>query len=129
MKYLLCGTGMDCILLCSAVKLTVDDLGVVQEELYGARTHWYNMGLKLGLKPDALDTIKSTCSGDPSECFRDMLKGYLKKVTPLPSWRTLAEALKSSTVGEQQLAEKVEGKHCTLLSSSNEPGDNFFIGE
>lgn len=77
---------------------------MVQEELYETRTHWYNMGLKLGLKPDVLDAIKSRCFGDPRECFLEMLKDYLK--TSTPSWRTLVEALRSPTVGQQQLAKK-----------------------
>ena len=118
MKFLYCsvyGTAMaiGCILLCSTVVLTVNDLGVVQEELYGARTHWYNIGLKV----DTLDTIRITCSGEPSECFREVLKRYLQRVTPLPSWRSLVEALRSPTVDQPQLAEKVERKYCCVLNT------------
>lgn len=83
----------------------MDDLCVVQEALYVVRTHWYNMGLKLGLKPDVLDTIEIQCSGDPSICFRETLKKYLKTITP--SWTAIVEALKSPTVDQPQLAEKV----------------------
>ena len=85
---------------------------MVQEELYAARTHWYNLGLKLGLKPDVLDTIKIQCSGDPSECFQVTLKDYLKTITPWPSWMALVEALRSPIVDQPQLAEKVEKKYC-----------------
>ncbi len=98
--------------LCLIVKpLGVDDLRVVQKELYVARPHWYNMGLELGLKPDVLDAIKFRCSGD--ECFRETLKDYLKMTTP--SWMALVEALRSPTVGQSQLAEKVEQKYCPSL--------------
>ena len=85
---------------------------MVQEELYGVRTRWYNLGLKLGLKADTLDAIKSKCSGDPNECFQEMLKDFLKKTTPSPSWRSLADALRSPIVDQPQLAEKVEQTHC-----------------
>ena len=91
----------------------MDDLCEVQEELYAARAHWYNLGLKLGLKPDVLHAIETRCSEDPSKRFRDTLKEYLK--TTIPSWRTLVEALRSPTVGQPQLAEKLEQKHCPAL--------------
>ena len=91
--------------------LSVDDLCAVQKELYDARPHWYNLGLELGLKPGALDAIKSRCSGD--ECFRETLKEYLKTTTP--SWRALVEALRSPTVGQPKLAETVEQKYCPAL--------------
>ena len=99
-------------ILCSTVKpLGVDDLCVVQEELYVARTRWYNLGLKLGLKPDVLDAIETQCSENPDKCFRETLKDYLKTVTP--SWRALVEALRSPIVNQPQLAEKVENKYCS----------------
>ena len=103
------------ILFSSTAKLTVNNLDVVLEELYGVRTHWYNMGLKLKLKANTLDAIKSKCSGDPSECFREILKRYLQRVTPLPSWRSLVEALRSPIVDQPQLAEEVERRYCQAL--------------
>ena len=95
----------------------MNDLVVVQEELYNVRPHWYNLGLKLGLKPGALDAIKTQCSGD--ECFRETLKDYLKTTTP--SWRALVEALRSPTVGQLQLAEEVEQKYCPTLKMLGKP--------
>ena len=101
--------------------LGVDDLSVVLEELFAIRSHWNPMGLKLGLKVDTLDAIKQQCCGDPRDCFQEMLKNYLKKTNPLPSWRSLIEALKSPTVDQPQLAKKLEkqycpGKHFTAIS-------------
>ena len=109
--------------LCSIVEspLRVDDLCVVLEELYVARSHWYNLGLGLGLKFDVLDTIKTRCSGNPMECFRDTLKDYLKTVTP--SWRALVEALRSPIVDQPQVAEKVEKKYCP----ASRPGKYFVV--
>ena len=92
------------------------DLCEVQEELYAVRTHWYNLGLKLGLKPDVLDAIETQCSADPSRCFRETLKNYLKTISP--SWRALVGALRSPTVDKPQLAEKLEKKFC----SAQQPG-------
>ena len=98
---------------------------MVQEELYAARNHWYNLGLKLGLKSDVLDTIKIQCSEDPSNCFRDTLKDYLKTITP--SWRALVEALKSPTVNQPQLAEKVEKNYCSAWQPGKHPFHIFSV--
>jgi hypothetical protein len=93
--------------------LSAGDLSVVLEELYTVRTHWYFLGLKLGIKSDLLDDIGVRCSNKPKDCFCDTLKKYLNTVTP--SWRVLVEALRSPTVDQPQLAEEVEKKYCPVL--------------
>ena len=103
--------------------LSVNDLCVVLEELYEAQTCWYNFGLKLGLKPCALDAIKTRCSGD--ECFQETLKEYLKTTTP--SWRALVEALRSPIVNQPQLAEKVEQKYCPVLKLPSKLINTLYI--
>ena len=96
----------------STAVLGVKDLGMVQEELYDARTNWSNLGLSLRLNIITLDTIREQYSGDPKKCFPEMLKAYLKTTTPPPSWIALVEALKTKPVAEYHLAEELERKHC-----------------
>ncbi len=99
------------ILLCSPVKpLGLDDLCVLQDELYITQNRWYNLGLQLGLMPDELDTIEAQCRGDMSDCFREVLKNYLQTTTP--SWRAVIEALRSRTIDQPMLAKKLDQKYC-----------------
>ena len=89
----------------------MDDLGAVQEELYAARTSWYNLGLKLGLTVNNLDAIEGECNS--SNHFRKMLTKWLK-TAKFPSWNALADGLKSPTIAENQLAEEIEKKYCSI---------------
>ena len=84
-------------------ELNVKDLCVVQEAAWDARAMWYNIGLKLGIDPGTLDVIEG--NKDINERFRAMLTTWLKMVNPRPTWKALAEALRSPTVGYEHLTE------------------------
>ena len=47
-----------------------------------------------------------------------MLKQWLKRATPKPTWRALVDALRRDAVGEGQLAEELGVKYCNELPSS-----------
>jgi len=93
----------------------------VQRKLHAVTTSWYNLGLELGLKVPILDLIDTKYHGDPSQCFRDILKEWLRGIDPLPTWELVVIALKSPTVGEHQLAEEIEIQHLSLTSSRPPP--------
>lgn len=94
----------------------------VQRKLHAVTTSWYNLGLELGLKVPILDLIDTKYRGNPSKCFRRVLKEWLRGIDPLPTWELVVIALNSPTVGEHQLAEEIEIQHLSLtptqLSSS-----------
>jgi len=83
----------------------------VLEELYDANCSWYSIGLQLGLKTACLDKIKN-CSRDTSECFREMLKEWLKSNEEC-EWVILIAALRAKSVGEYSMAKSLEQKHIT----------------
>ena len=89
-----------------AGKLTIHDLGDVLEAAWKARVKWYNIGLKLGISADNLDSIEAT-SQNPDKCFTTMIKDWLRNGRPTPSWAAVANALKSPMVGYAQLAEEL----------------------
>jgi len=89
-------------------RLSVDDLGDVQRKIFAVKTEWYNLGLELGLRPPTLDSICNKHSGDPSQCFRQVLQEWLKGVNPPPTWQAMVNALKSPTVAEYQVAEQIQ---------------------
>ena len=54
-------------------------------------SEWENIGLCLGLC-DFEDSIKAKAKTPPS-CLREMLKLWLNRVDPPPTWKELAEAV------------------------------------
>jgi len=75
-------------------------LAAVQRKLFAVRTEWYNLGLELGQKVSTLDSISARYSGNPTECFRQVLKEWLKGINPPPTWQAMVNALKSPTVAQ-----------------------------
>ena len=67
---------------------------------------WYDIGVDLKISPDTLDEIRVDY-GDTKSRFREMLKVWLRRVQPHPTWSELAGALKSPMVGREDLAEKL----------------------
>ena len=91
----------------SSDDLSVDDLQQVQETTWDARAKWYNCGLALGLPAGTLNAFKETHRGDCDNCYRETLIEWLKGANPQPSWSALCKALKSPTVGHEELAESM----------------------
>ena len=95
-----------------SASLSLDDLGDVLEETLTSSTKWYEIGLRLKVPVDKLDSIRSQFS-DSKGFLCEMLKEWLKGAArSRPTWRALVEALRSQTVGEPKLADQLEAKHC-----------------
>ena len=84
--------------------LSDNDLSRLLRSAWEARSKWYNIGLELQLTPGTLDSIKAD-NDSVDDCFRVTLTTWLKG--PKPTLSSLAEALKSPTVGYGQLAEQI----------------------
>ena len=95
------------------LELSIGDLVYVRDEIYNARTKWYDIGLHLRIPVDDLDAIRrdpTLMVGDP---LCEVLKHWLKTaVEPKPTWSALIEALRSRTVREDALASELEKKYC-----------------
>lgn len=94
-------------------ELELEDLGDVFEEVFEARSKWYNIGLRLKVPVGSLETIKGE-NDDAADCLREMLKISLKSISHKLTWVSLVEALKSQTVGELPLADRVKTKYCSV---------------
>ena len=70
---------------------------------------WEDIGIMLGIV-DELQQIKADYPADCRSCLREMLKVWLKRVNPPPSWKAIAEAL--NFVGEDDIAELLKSKYC-----------------
>ena len=87
-----------------------NDLRIVQNSVWEARTQWYNLGLNLELTPDTLDSIEVANGRNPDHCFRAMLTKWLIECKQ-STWSALAEALRSPSVGLGHLAEQILQKN------------------
>ena len=91
--------------------LTISDLNLVNEEVRDTRAKWYHLGLELHLDPNDLDSIESSCRGNPSDCLLDTLKLFLKRTQPKPTWKMIVDAVGSRSVGHGLLADHIKTKY------------------
>ena len=101
-------------------QLSVNDLGVVMEELNNVSAKWYNIGLQLEVIVGTLDAIEKQYS-DPTDRLRKTLTSWLQTCVPPPTWTNIVEALKSSVVGEARLAADLEQKYCSSRPAPSIP--------
>ena len=94
-------------------ELTVSDLLQVQEQLFEARTAWYEIGLSLGINTGTLTAIRRDNS-KVNDCFREMLINWLESDLE-KSWKALANALKKEIVGYPSLATRIVEKQFMQL--------------
>ena len=87
--------------------LKIIDLHIIQRRTLNARPQWYNVGLELDISPDTLDAIKSDNRDICADCYRAILKRWLKGRNPRPTLGALAEALGSPSVNMAHLAEQL----------------------
>ncbi len=82
------------------MKLELKDL---VKELYQVAHKWEHIGVLLDIEIEKLDAIKTAENNMAQSCLREMLKIWMKRISPPPSWEPIAEAL--DRVDEQPLAE------------------------
>ena len=61
--------------------------------------------MELEITPDTLDAIKQDNTNKTEDCFRAMLTKWLREHQP--TWKALAEALRSPLVGRSNLAQEI----------------------
>ena len=76
--------------------------------MWEARSKWYNIGLEFGLTAGTLDAIKQSNHHVVDDCFRATLMEWMRNSKLKPTLSSLADALKSPTVGLAQLAEDIK---------------------
>ena len=94
-----------------SLAVTVPTLPDLLKELFGTvASNWENIGILLGIDDGLLSKIKADNHGESGNCLREMLRVWLKKVDPPPSWNLLVDTLKS--LGEEKLAEELRKRYC-----------------
>ena len=99
--------------ICSSSSLSLTSFKVVFEQLLCIRVEWYNFGLALGLSPCDVDAINVDNHGKCKPCLRETLITRIH-VKPL-TWREVVFALRSPTIGNNDLAEEIQSKFACCL--------------
>ena len=95
-------------------ELGEDDLRVVFKALHSVAKKYMFLGVEMKVKMSEIEKIQSQCS-DPDECLLKVLSIRLRKIPSL-TWRDVDTALRSDTVGEPQLADRVRRQYGHLYS-------------
>ena len=90
--------------------LSANDAAGMLDELLEVQNKSRIFGLKLKLPLHAVDSIHSTYS-QPEDRLLQVLIEFTKQVDPRPTWRVIANALRSPAVNLPHLARKVEKAH------------------
>ena len=80
------------------------------KELNSAASDWENIGIQLDVEDSDLKQVKADNSGDSKACLREMLRMWLSRVDPPPSWSAIVEAL--DNLGHQDIAQRISTKYC-----------------
>ena len=93
-------------------KLTTADIKTILEELATeASSKWYHIGIQLDVPPDELNSMRQQNGSDDKAKLCSVLLPWLK--SGKATWEALCAALKSGTVGDRSLAEKLKKDYCT----------------
>jgi hypothetical protein len=83
-------------------KLGTSELKGLLRELRRVANEWEDIGIELDIEEGQLRQIKSDNAGECNACLREMLRAWLSRVAPPPSWSAMADALDS--LGHQDIA-------------------------
>ena len=98
------------LIICSVLEQLVDILDVLKRCGF-PETRWQDLGLRLGLHKDTLDTIERNHPGDVSRCLTECLSQWLRRTDNVDSrggatWDSLSDALRS--MNEIAVADKLD---------------------
>ena len=90
-------------------KSAIPELKVLLRELQKGANEWEDIGIELDIEGQ-LRQINADKGGDSKACLREMLRVWLSRVSPPPSWLAMAVAL--DTLGHQDIATQLKSKYC-----------------
>ena len=80
-------------------------------ELFGkVANEWEEIGIQLEIEYSQLEYIRSDNAGDSIACLHEMLRVWLSRVAPPPSWSEMADAL--DMLGHEDIATHLRSTYC-----------------
>ena len=72
------------------------------------RNEWTLVAAHLGITSDHICSIQSVKQSNPMACYFDVFAAWKNKGSPPYTWATVIKALRSPSVGKDQLAKELE---------------------
>ena len=82
----------------------------VINEIWKVRASFYNLGMNLDIDTGTLDVAKR--KGDDGEALNLVIKKWLQKNKPKPTWKALIQALRKENIDAGALANEIAAKYC-----------------
>ena len=103
--------------MATAKDLTEDDLATLHEALYGIRKKCVEFGLQIGVNKSDIENIEA----QDSNLGRQLLEILTLRVkqSPALTWANIDKALRSCSVGEALLADKLQQSHSSRSNQDN----------
>ena len=89
---------------------TMPKLKGLLRELRQVASEWEDIGIELDIEDGKLKQIKSENAGDSKACLREMLRVWLSRVAPPPTWSSVVDALE--TLGHEDVAVSFRSNYC-----------------
>ena len=86
------------------------ELKVLLRELRRVANEWEDIGIELDIEEGQLRQINTDKGGECKSCLREMLRVWLSRVAPPPSWSAIADAL--DTLGHEDIATHLRSQYC-----------------
>ena len=102
-------------------RLTIDDIKEVSELLWPIRAKFRRLAVVLSIDPGTQDVLANY--PDKGDGLTEVIKVWLKKVNPVPTWKALVKALRYDSIGERELANKIAKEHCPSEVEKVEAGN------
>ena len=112
----------------------LSDLQTLQQELLPVAQHWKAIGICLQIDVNLIARLAISPTTEkedseyathhsPEDCLSEILRWWLNRVSPQPTWRAVIDALRSPAVGEMKLANQIHLKYCRpQLPWQQDPG-------
>ena len=95
----------------SGISQCIPELKALLTELRGkVADEWEDVGIQLDIDDGKLKQINADKGGDSKACLREMLRVWLSRVAPPPSWSAMADAL--NTLGHEDIATHLRTRYC-----------------
>ena len=98
------------------MSFNVCDPKKVYRATFKAQQQWRNILMELQVSSDDIEDIEQKYSGNPTLCYWEGLKEWLKG--GVRSWGDLVKALSSPTVGGNDIAKEIERDYIQFADSS-----------
>ena len=85
--------------------------------MYDACSKWFEIGVQLGIKHGKLKEIEKNHLGDCGQCLTTLLSTWLYDVDPIPTWKALADALRSRPVQVKVVSKREKGMTAVMAST------------